>query len=77
VSQSSSTTINTSPSVDSSPASRRIPFFFREENSNLIVKGNFMTLSAKPEFVEKGEWLAHQGGPTSLGRLASFGHVLC
>lgn len=39
---------------------RRIPFFFREENSNLIAKGNFMTLAAKPEHVEKGEWLAHQ-----------------
>jgi hypothetical protein len=40
---------------------RKIPFFFREENSGLIVKGNFMTLAARPEHVEKGEWLAHQG----------------
>ena len=40
---------------------RKTPFFFREENTNLIVKGNFMTLAAKPEHVEKGEWLAHQG----------------
>lgn len=46
--------------------SRKVPFFFREENSNLIVKGNFMTLSAKPEYVEKGEWLAHQGKSTDL-----------
>jgi hypothetical protein len=41
--------------------SRRPPFFFREEYSNLIVKGNFMTLAAKPKLVEEGEWLAHQG----------------
>lgn len=27
----------------------------------LIVKGNFMTLAAKPKLVEEGEWLAHQG----------------
>jgi len=42
-------------------APRRVPLFFREENSGLIVKGNLMTLAAKPEYVEKGEWLAHQG----------------
>ncbi|KAH5552976.1 hypothetical protein HBI25_179240 [Parastagonospora nodorum] len=39
--------------------SRRPPFFFREEYSNLIVKGNFMTLAAKPKLVDEGEWLAH------------------
>lgn len=27
----------------------------------MIVKGNFMTLAAKPKLVEEGEWLAHQG----------------
>ncbi|PVI05964.1 Mob1/phocein, partial [Periconia macrospinosa] len=43
-----------------SSMSRRPPFFFREEYSNLIVKGNFMTLAAKPKLVEEGEWLAHQ-----------------
>ncbi|KAF1968666.1 Mob1/phocein, partial [Bimuria novae-zelandiae CBS 107.79] len=42
------------------PGSRRPPFFFREEYSNLIVRGNFMTLAAKPNLVEEGEWLAHQ-----------------
>lgn len=26
-----------------------------------IVKGNFMTLSAKPKTLEQGEWVAHQG----------------
>ncbi|KAF2706876.1 Mob1/phocein [Pleomassaria siparia CBS 279.74] len=45
---------------DSAQQSRRPPFFFREEYSNLIVKGNFMTLAAKPKLVEEGEWLAHQ-----------------
>jgi hypothetical protein len=43
------------------PVPRRPPFFFREEYGNLIVKGNFMTLAAKPLLVEEGEWLAHQG----------------
>jgi hypothetical protein len=52
------------PSESSAPpGSRRPPFFFREEYSNLIVKGNFMTLAAKPKFVEEGEWLAHTGEP--------------
>lgn len=41
-------------------SSRRPPFFFREEYSSLIVKGNFMTLAAKPKLVDEGEWLAHQ-----------------
>jgi hypothetical protein len=40
---------------------RRPPFFFRDDYANLIVKGNFMTLAAKPVLVEEGEWLAHQG----------------
>ncbi|PNS19961.1 hypothetical protein CAC42_7928 [Sphaceloma murrayae] len=29
------------------------PFFFREQYANLIVKGNFMTLAAKPVLVEE------------------------
>ncbi|KAF2264579.1 Mob1/phocein [Lojkania enalia] len=43
-----------------SSSSRRPPFFFREEYAGLIVKGNFMTLAAKPKLVEEGEWMAHQ-----------------
>ncbi|KAF1814117.1 Mob1/phocein [Eremomyces bilateralis CBS 781.70] len=39
---------------------RKTPFFFREEYSAIIVKGNFMTLAAKPQLVEEGEWFAHQ-----------------
>lgn len=40
---------------------RKPPFFFREQYATLIVKGNFMTLAAKPILIEEGEWLAHQG----------------
>jgi hypothetical protein len=55
------------PEGTPSSSPRRPPFFFREEYSSLIVKGNFMTLAAKPKLVEEGEWLAHQGdyGPCS------------
>jgi hypothetical protein len=49
------------PSDAQTPTSRKPPFFFREEYAGLIVKGNFMTLAAKPKLVDEGEWLAHQG----------------
>lgn len=42
-------------------AQGKIPFFFREDYAGFIVKGNFMTLAAKPALVEEGEWMAHQG----------------
>lgn len=45
---------------------KKTPFFFREENCGLTVKGNLMTLAAKPEYVEKGEWIAHQGNGACL-----------
>lgn len=38
----------------------KVPFFFREDYANFIVKGNFMTLANKPQNIELGEWLAHQ-----------------
>jgi len=38
----------------------RVPLFFREEHAGFIVKGNFMTLAAKPHLIEQGEWMAHQ-----------------
>jgi len=50
---------------------RKPPFFFREQYANLIVKGNFMTLAAKPVLVEEGEWLAHQGEV-----VRTMGHVM-
>lgn len=53
---------STLPAPGEPKANRRTPtYFFREENTNLIVKGNFMTLAAKPEYVDRGEWMAHQG----------------
>ena len=42
-------------------APKKIPLFFREDYAGFIVKGNFMTLAARPHLVEEGEWLAHQG----------------
>ncbi|SMQ46820.1 unnamed protein product [Zymoseptoria tritici ST99CH_1A5] len=39
---------------------KSVPYFFREKHAGFIVKGNFMTLAAKPQLVEEGEWLAHQ-----------------
>jgi hypothetical protein len=56
---------NIAPSDGQQSLQRRPPFFFREEYSNLIVKGNFMTLAAKPVLVDEGEWLAHQGNPST------------
>jgi len=50
-----------SPGGTESPHHRNPPFFFREKYATLIVKGNFMTLAAKPVLIEEGEWLAHQG----------------
>ena len=44
---------------------RRTPLFFREENAGFIARGNFMTLALKPQLVEEGEWLAHQGNTYS------------
>lgn len=53
---------DTDPPADQQiPQAPRKPYFFREEYAGLIVKGNFMTLAAKPVHVEEGEWLAHQG----------------
>jgi hypothetical protein len=58
-----------------SPSGRRPPYFFREEYSGLIVKGNFMTLAAKPVHVEEGEWLAHQS-ESRLTSLLAYSHCL-
>lgn len=37
------------------------PAWLHEAYAKHIVKGNFMTLSARPKTVEQGEWIAHQG----------------
>lgn len=50
-----------SGSAENVNPNRKPPFFFRPDYATLIVKGNFMTLAAKPVLIEEGEWLAHQG----------------
>ena len=42
------------------------PLWLNDTYSKHIVKGNFMTLSARPKTVEQGEWIAHQGISNSL-----------
>jgi hypothetical protein len=37
------------------------PIWLNDSYAKHIVKGNFMTLSARPKTVEQGEWIAHQG----------------
>ncbi|KAI1006826.1 hypothetical protein K3495_g1382 [Podosphaera aphanis] len=36
------------------------PLWMNDSYAKHIVKGNFMTLSARPKTVEQGEWIAHQ-----------------
>jgi hypothetical protein len=38
-----------------------LPLWLNHAYARHIVKGNFMTLSARPKTVEQGEWIAHQG----------------
>lgn len=40
-----------------------LPLWLNPAYAKHIVKGNFMTLSARPKTVEQGEWIAHQGKP--------------
>lgn len=40
---------------------RPLPIWLNPAYAKHIVKGNFMTLSARPKTVEQGEWVAHQG----------------
>lgn len=42
------------------------PMWLNANYAKHIVKGNFLTLSAKPKTVEMGEWIAHQGTSTRL-----------
>ncbi|KAF7548693.1 hypothetical protein G7046_g8584 [Stylonectria norvegica] len=39
---------------------RPLPLWLNSNYAKHIVKGNFMTLSARPKTVEQGEWVAHQ-----------------
>jgi len=38
----------------------RLPLWLNANYAKHIVKGNFMTLIARPKTVEQGEWIAHQ-----------------
>lgn len=49
---------------------KNVPYFFREQCAGFVVKGNFMTLAAKPQLVEEGEWLAHQSRPEFVTMLS-------
>ncbi|KJZ78302.1 hypothetical protein HIM_02340 [Hirsutella minnesotensis 3608] len=39
---------------------RPLPLWVNGQYTKHIVRGNFMTLSARPKTVEQGEWIAHQ-----------------
>ena len=39
---------------------RPYPLWLNSQYAKHIVRGNFMTLSARPKTVEPGEWIAHQ-----------------
>jgi hypothetical protein len=61
----------TTPSNPADPLSgynlpRPKPLWLNAVHAKHIVKGNFMTLSAKPKTLEQGEWIAHQGKMTGL-----------
>lgn len=45
---------------------RPLPMWLNSAYAKHIVKGNFMTLSARPKTVEPGEWIAHQGKSSFL-----------
>lgn len=51
-------------------ASYRLPYpkptWLNANYAKHIVRGNFLTLSAKPRTVEEGEWIAHQGEYSSF-----------
>lgn len=42
-------------------APQQLPMWLNPAYSRQIVKGNLMTLSARPKSVEQGEWIAHHG----------------
>jgi hypothetical protein len=47
--------------LDSYHLPQALPLWLNANYAKHIVKGNFMTLSARPKSVEPGEWIAHQG----------------
>lgn len=55
---------------------RPLPLWLNPNYAKHIVKGNFMTLSARPKTVEQGEWIAHQGRRTCLHQIADRTYAL-
>jgi hypothetical protein len=53
-----------------------LPAWLNRQCAKHIVKGNFMTLSARPKTVEQGEWVAHQGELPFSSSLAKYGGEL-
>jgi hypothetical protein len=51
------------------------PLWLNDSYAKHIVKGNFMTLSARPKTVEQGEWIAHQG--ESLRSFSFIASLIC
>lgn len=45
---------------------RPLPVWLNSNYAKHIVKGNFMTLSARPKTVDPGEWIAHQGESAAM-----------
>lgn len=74
-SMSSGTMQSNEQAHQSNQGARKQPFFFREDYAGYIVKGNFMTLAAKPHLVEEGEWMAHQSTINCHMLLAQLTHV--
>lgn len=53
--------LSTDDVISSYHLPRPFPLWLNGQYTKHIVKGNFMTLSARPKTVEPGEWIAHQG----------------
>ncbi len=53
------------------------PLWLNANYARHIVKGNFLTLSAKPKTVDLGEWIAHQGMSMSPANICSLAYLPC
>ena len=65
--------------VDDKQFKFKEPLWYNEKWTRQVVKGNFMTIVARPKIVEDGEWLAHQGMlfTLSIGHIPSFCLTRC
>ncbi|KAK2626887.1 hypothetical protein QTJ16_004062 [Diplocarpon rosae] len=67
----SSSSISNGDALSTYNLPRPKPLWLNDAYAKHIVKGNFMTLSARPKTVEQGEWIAHQGDNHSFTWLNS------